>query len=62
MSRVKLTIMNGMGQEVDALFDGTMQGGAHTLTWNASDYPSGAYYYRLEVGPSMAVRRMLLVK
>ncbi len=62
ISPVKLTIYNSMGQEVDALFDGMMQNGSHTLTWNASGHPSGPYYYRLQVGASVAIRRMLLIK
>jgi hypothetical protein len=36
--------------------------GAYTVDWNASNRPSGIYYYRLTVGNLVDVKRMLLIK
>jgi hypothetical protein len=46
-SHVKLTVYNVLGQEVETLADQQMEAGVHTLTWQANDYSSGVYFYRL---------------
>ena len=45
--RVSLTIYNVLGQEVERLVDEHMEAGNHTVTWEASNYSSGVYFYRL---------------
>jgi hypothetical protein len=45
--RVSLIIYNVLGQEVETLVDGNMDAGIHTVTWEASSYSSGVYFYRL---------------
>ncbi|MEE8149247.1 MAG: T9SS type A sorting domain-containing protein [candidate division Zixibacteria bacterium] len=45
--RVSLIIYNVLGQEVETLVDGNMDAGNHTVTWEASSYSSGVYFYRL---------------
>jgi hypothetical protein len=59
---VKLTIYNPMGQQVASVVSGEMPAGRHTVTFDASDLPSGMYLYRLEVNGFSAVRKMLLMK
>ena len=44
---VSLTIYNVLGQEVETLVDEHMDAGNHTVTWEASNYSSGVYFYRL---------------
>ena len=44
---VSLTIYNVLGQEVERLVDKHMDAGNHTVTWEASNYSSGVYFYRL---------------
>ena len=45
--RVSLIIYNVLGQEVETLVDENMDAGNHTVTWEASSYSSGVYFYRL---------------
>ncbi len=45
--RVSLIIYNVLGQEVETLVDGNLDAGNHTVTWEASSYSSGVYFYRL---------------
>ncbi|MCH7690045.1 MAG: T9SS type A sorting domain-containing protein [candidate division Zixibacteria bacterium] len=44
---VSLIIYNVLGQEVETLVDEHMDAGNHTVTWEASSYSSGVYFYRL---------------
>lgn len=68
-SRVRITIINPLGQTVATLLDGVEPPGEQKLRWNAGNVGSGVYFYRLEaasVGDAgrsyMQVKRMMLVK
>lgn len=62
-SRVKLTIYDIAGRQVEVVADGLYQAGNHQVVWNASAYPSGVYLYRLEAnGNVIDTRRMILLK
>ena len=59
---VKISIFNLSGETV-ALLDGGMQSaGSHQLSWDASEQPSGIYFYRLLSGNFSQTRKMLLIK
>ncbi|MGD8921740.1 MAG: S8/S53 family peptidase [Candidatus Zixiibacteriota bacterium] len=59
---VKLDIFNVVGQRVTTLVDGQMGAGEHTVTWDASGFASGIYFYRLTAGDLSQTRKMLLMK
>ncbi len=59
---VNLEVFNLMGQKVAALVDNHQQSGHYTVTWNAADYPSGIYFYRLSSGGNVLTKRMTLLK
>lgn len=61
-SDVKLEVYNMLGQRVEILVDGTMTAGYHTVVWNAADYSSGIYFYKLTAGDRVFSRRMTLTK
>ncbi|MDD5087918.1 MAG: T9SS type A sorting domain-containing protein [bacterium] len=61
-STVTLTIFNLAGQEVATLVNGSLAAGAHNVTFDARDLPSGMYLYRLEAGSFTASRKMMLMK
>lgn len=66
--RVRMEIVNVMGQKVKTLLSGTvLAGGVHTVTWNGrsdADVPSasGVYFCRLEAEDRTLVNRMTLLK
>ncbi len=47
-SRVSLRVYNLVGQAVDVLADGTLGAGERSVEWNASSFPTGIYFARLE--------------
>lgn len=59
---VKLAVYNAIGQEVVTLVNGVQSVGAHKVTFNASSFNSGVYFYRIETADFTAMRKMLLVK
>ena len=59
---VSLIIYNANGKQISVLLDKVINAGFHTIKWNATDYPSGIYYYRL-VSPKVIIsRKMVLIK
>ena len=59
---VRLTIFDMLGKEVAVLADGFQQAGEHQVSWNAAHLASGSYFYRLESGGDVMVRRMTLLR
>ena len=61
-AKVSLKIFNLLGQEVGTLVDATMEPGVYRTTWDASNFPAGAYFYRLQVGGESITRKLVLAK
>jgi hypothetical protein len=61
-ARVKLVIYNLLGQEVATLVNGEQEPGRYNVKFDARGLPSGIYFYRLEAGKFVDVKKMILVK
>ena len=61
-SIVIIRIYDLVGQEIDILVNAHRDAGRYTIDWNAEQYPSGIYLYRLEVGEYTATRKLVLQK
>ena len=59
---VTLRIYNILGQEVATLVNQHQIAGGYTATFDASQFASGVYFYRLSAGSFSQVRKMLLLK
>jgi chitinase len=59
---VTLKIYNSLGQQVENLVEGNMSEGVHNISWDASKFPSGVYFYRLQVDGYGLVKKMMLIK
>jgi len=57
---IKVYALNGA--EVRTLVDDRYTAGTHTVTFNAGNLPSGAYFYVMQAGNVRQVRRLMLVK
>ncbi|HTY07792.1 MAG TPA: FlgD immunoglobulin-like domain containing protein, partial [Candidatus Edwardsbacteria bacterium] len=65
--RVSIEVYNVAGQRVQALVDGDLAAGPHTITWNGRNEAgrraaAGLYLYRMRAGGFSATRRLLVVK
>ena len=59
---VSLKVYNSLGQQVASLVNGIVKSGTHEVTFNGANLASGVYYYRVEAGESIAVKKMMLIK
>jgi len=59
---VKLEIYNSQGQKLETLINDYQDAGNHLIKWNASDYSSGIYFYRLKAGNKIENKKMMLIK
>ena len=60
--QVKLVVFNQLGQEVTTLVNTVSSAGVFDVTWDASTLPSGIYFYRLEAGRHVEVKKMMLLE
>lgn len=61
-SEVTLKIYNDLGQELITLVNGNLNSGSYKVDWNAAEYTSGIYYYKIQAGEFVQTRKMLLIK
>ena len=59
---VKLAVYTMIGEEVSVLVDGQVESGFYEVNFDASNLPSGAYFYRLTSDNSVEIKKMLLMK
>lgn len=59
---VTLRIYNTLGMELTTLVNDTKQQGSYEVTWDASNFPSGVYFYELSTGEFTERKKMVLVK
>jgi predicted phosphodiesterase len=59
---VSLKIYNLLGHEIATLMNKHLTPAGYELTWDASNYPSGVYFYKLIIGSYTQARKMVLLK
>jgi hypothetical protein len=61
-TNVKLIVYNTLGQTIKVLESGYKNAGNYSINFNASDLPSGIYFYKLEAGKYTQIKKMILIK
>jgi CubicO group peptidase (beta-lactamase class C family) len=61
-SDLELGIYNVLGQKVATLVNERQKAGYHQIEWDASGFASGIYYYRIEAGEFVDVKKMILLR
>ena len=61
-AKVKLSVYDAMGRLVRVLVDEQMQAGRYRVELRGDGLASGVYFYRLEAGEFVSVKKMVLVK
>ena len=59
---VRISIHDLRGGELTVLVNGRMVAGEHKVMWDASQFPSGLYFCRLDAGEGSVTRKLLLLK
>jgi photosystem II stability/assembly factor-like uncharacterized protein len=61
-SFVKLEVFDALGREIESLVNGFQNAGTYETIFNASQYPSGVYFYRLTTDNFSETKKMLFIK
>jgi hypothetical protein len=61
-SDIRIDIYNINGAFVENLYNGNSNAGIYTTQWNASRYPSGIYFVKLNSGDLQLTNKLLLLK
>jgi hypothetical protein len=60
--KVRLAVYNLLGEQVAVLVNGTRNAGPQTVTFDAKNFSSGVYFYKLEAGSTVLAKKMMLLK
>jgi hypothetical protein len=61
-ARVLVRVFDLKGRAVATLADGQYGAGSHSVRWDATEFASGTYFYRIDAGERSSVRKMTLLK
>lgn len=59
---VSLKVYDALGREVNTLVNQQLTPGIYSVDWNALNYPSGLYFYKLTFGEFHETKKMILIK
>jgi len=51
-----------LGHEIETILNGHLSAGKHTVQWNAPNFASGIYFYRLQAGKASLTKKMAVIK
>jgi len=60
--KVTLNIYDLLGRKVRTIINGKMTAGEHSVDFNARNFASGLYFYRLKTANSTLTKKMLIIK
>ncbi len=61
-SYVKLFVFDVLGRLVTKLIDNNLESGYHKVKFNASNLSAGVYFYKIEAGDFVNVKKLVLIK
>ena len=61
-SFVSLIVYDQLGKVVENLVNNELKPGTYKYSWNASSYPSGVYFYKIQAGEFVQTKKMILIK
>ena len=59
---VSLIVYDALGREVTTLINQQLTPGTYQVNWDASNHPSGLYFYKLSAGEYSETKKMILIK
>ncbi|MDP2208032.1 MAG: BACON domain-containing carbohydrate-binding protein [Bacteroidota bacterium] len=60
--KVTLRIYNLLGQEIKSLVNDWQDAGYKTVEWDASNFASGVYFYRINAGSFIQTKKLILMR
>jgi len=62
VQNVKLIIYDALGKNVQIMLNDKLNPGTYETEWDASNFPSGIYYYKLTASEFTQTKKMILIK
>jgi len=59
---ITVDVFNVAGQKVDTIANEFMSSGSHSVTWDASEFSAGVYFYTVKTGDFSKTMKMTLLK
>ena len=59
---IRIVISDIRGRELSVLYDGFLDIGKHSYTWNAKNYPTGIYFVKVINQNHQKIKKIMLVK
>jgi aminopeptidase N len=59
---VKIEVFNLLGQKIKTILDANRNAGNHQIQFNAEGIASGVYFYKLEAGNYISIRKLIFIK
>jgi hypothetical protein len=50
------------GREIAVLVNEQLKAGSYKVDWNATNYPSGVYFYKIDAEGFSSAKKMVLIK
>ncbi|MBE2216668.1 MAG: T9SS type A sorting domain-containing protein [Ignavibacteria bacterium] len=57
-----LAVYDILGREIAILVNANLKPGSYNVDWDASNFPSGVYFYKLQSGDFVESKKMVLIK
>ena len=61
-SEVRIIVYDILGRQRDIVIDGIYQAGKYEIKFDGSNLVNGIYFYKIQSGDFVSVKRMLLIK
>jgi hypothetical protein len=59
---VSIVVYNSIGKQVAVLVSGSKDAGYHSVMFNANEFASGVYFYRITAGKFVETKKMILLR
>ena len=60
--RVRISVFDMRGRRIDTIVDESYGPGTHAVTWDATPFASGVYFYVIQAGKHTETKKLTLVK
>jgi len=61
-TNAKIIIYDAVGREISIVLDEHLKAGTYSVDWNANNFPSGIYFYKLQTDNYTETKKMVLIK
>lgn len=61
-SLIQIKVYDVLGNEIETLIDEEKPAGSYEIHWDATNLPSGIYFYKLQAGTYVETKKMVLLK